>query len=134
MRRLLTLGLLLSAGCSSTLYTRFAGPVTTSPEETYACVQKQVKEMGYNRTQFNESTRWYVAQKTEQNQNSSGLYRKTLQILDTQVKSEAGGTQLEINAHTYNEYTNARGTEREEVKASGGVLTDAQTLGKACGK
>jgi hypothetical protein len=134
MRRLFLLGLLLSTGCAGTLYTRFAGPVTASPDETYSCVQKQLRDMGYSRSQYNDNTRWYLAQKTEQNQNSSGLYRKTLQVLDTQVKSEATGTQLEITAHTYNEYANAKGNDRDEEKASGQVLADAKTLGQACGK
>lgn len=134
MRRLFLLGLLLCPGCAGTLYSRFAGPVTTSPDETYACVQKQLKDMGYSRTQYNDNTRWYVAQKIEQNPNSSGLYRKTLQVLDTQVKTGAEGTQLQITAHTYNEYANAKGNDRDEQKASDRVLIDAKTLGQACGK
>lgn len=134
MRRLFLFGLLVSTGCAGTLYTRFAGPVTSPPDETYACVQKQLKEMGYARMQYNDNTRWYLAQKNEQNQNSSGLYRKTLQVLDTQVKTEASGTQLEITARTYNEYSSAKGVDKDEEKASNEVLTDARKLGQACGK
>lgn len=135
MRRPLILGLLLSLGCAGTMYSRFAGPVTSPPDEVYGCVQAQLKTMGYQRTQYNDGTRWYVAQKNEQVQSSSGLYRKTVHVLDTQVKSDgAGQSSLEIVAHTFDEYANAKGTDRDERKAADRVLVDAKTLGQACAK
>ncbi len=134
MRVYAPLALLLAAGCAGTLYSSFAGPATSPPDAVFACVQAQTKELGYARTQYNEKTRWYVAQRTEQNQVSSGLYRKTLHVLDTQVKEGASGTELLITAHTYDEYTNAKGTEREERKAAESTVRDARLLGQACVK
>lgn len=134
MRRPLILGLLLTSGCAGTLYSRFAGPVTNPPDEVYKCVQGELKTLGYSRTQYNDATHWYVAQRTEQNQVSSGLYRKTVHVLDTQVKAAESGSQLEITAHTYDEYANAKGTDRDERKAADQVLLDARALGQACSK
>lgn len=135
MRLPLLLGLTLTGACAGTLYSRFAGPVTAPADEAYGCVQEQLKTMGYQRTQFNAGTRWYVAQKSEQLQSSSGLYRKTVHVLDTQVKSDdAGHSTLEITAHTYDEYANAKGVDREERKAAERVMLDARALGQACAK
>lgn len=134
MHRSLLLGLLLTSGCAGTLYSRFAGPVTTPPDVVFNCVQTELKSLGYVRTQYNDATRWYVAQRTEQNQVSSGLYRRTVHVLDTQVKPEGTGSQLEITAHTYDEFANAKGNDRDERKAADRVLLDAKALGQACSK
>lgn len=133
MRSLAPLALLLAAGCASTLYGHFAGPAAGSADEAYACVQAQLKTLGYSRTQFKEETRWFVAQKVSNEQNSSGLYRNTHNVLDTQVKVDKDGRpSLDIKARTYEQYANAKGESQEEQKASERVLLDAQALGRAC--
>ena len=136
MPRVFACCLLLSTACANTvLYSRFAGPVTGSPEEVYACVVAQLKTMGYRRTQYDETARWYMAEKIVKNQVSSGLYRHTLEVLDSRVKSaESGGATLEITARTFDEFASARGEDRQERKASDRVQLDARTLGQACAK
>jgi hypothetical protein len=133
MRFPLLLGLTLTTACSSALYSRFAGPANSPADEVYACVQAQLKTLGYQRTQYDESARWYAAQKIVTNQDASGLYRHTIEVLDTKVKSDATGpATLEITARTYDEFANARGQDRQERKASDRVQLDARTLGQAC--
>jgi hypothetical protein len=135
MRSRFVLLLALSVGCSGTLYQSYAGPANGTPDEVYACVQEQLKTLGYGRTQFDSSERWYVAQKISRETNSSGLYRQTLDVLDTKVKSSAQSrVTLEIAAHTYDQYANARGDDRQERAASDRVQADARTLGAACTK
>jgi hypothetical protein len=133
MRLSILLGLTLTTACSGALYSRFAGPASRPADQVYACVQAQLKELGYSRTQYDDSARWYAAQKIVTNQNASGLYRHTIEVLDTKVKSEGSGpATLEITARTLDEFANARGQDRQERKASDRVQLDARTLGQAC--
>jgi hypothetical protein len=133
MRPLAPLALLLVAGCASTLYGHFAGPAAGSADEAYTCVKEQLQTLGYTRTQYKDETRWFVAQKVTSEQNASGLYRNTHNVLDTQVNvGKDGFPVLDIKARTYEQYANARGESQEEQKASQRVLLDAQALGRAC--
>jgi hypothetical protein len=133
MRLLLTVGLLLVAGCAGSLYTHFAGPTAKPPAEVYDCVKEQLKTLGYARKQFDEQQRWYLAEKATKEAVSSGLYEKTLHVLETRVKQSNGTTAtLDIIARTYDVFATARGEDRQERKASERVLLDARTLGQAC--
>ncbi|HXI20302.1 MAG TPA: hypothetical protein VNH46_04415, partial [Gemmatimonadales bacterium] len=111
MRPFTALGLLLATGCAGTFYSRTASPAPGGPDEVYACVQKELKDMGYQRTQYKEDTRWYVARRVDaETQVSSGLYRRTLNVLDTQVdRDDSGKAVLAITAHTYQEFATPRG-------------------------
>jgi len=133
MRPSLLPGLLLATACAGALYAKYAGPAASPPDQVYTCVRTQLKTMGYERTQYDEHTGWYVAEKAERNLVSSGLYRKTVHVLDVRVKP-AGENQatLEITAHTYDEFANVKGADRQERKAADRVTLDAQTLGQAC--
>lgn len=135
MRPLIVSALLLvsASACSGTLYQRYAGPVPGTPDETFACVQAQLTRLEYRRLQFDVTQRWFLAGKDRQDQNASGLYRKTVETLDTKVMpAAAGGSTLEITAHTYQEYANARGVDQQEQPASDAVKRDAQVLARAC--
>ncbi len=133
MRTLIVSTLLLATACSGTLYQQYAGTVPSAPDDTYACVQAQLTKLEYVRKQFNVVDRWYLAQKDRQDENASGLYRKTSDALDVKVKPAAtGGSTLEIAAHTYQEYANARGVDQQEQPASDIVKRDAQILARSC--
>lgn len=135
MRRLLPFALILASGCSGTLYTHYAGPVASQPNDVYACVQEQMKTLGYTRKQFNESERWFVGEKITKEGVSSGLYKQTIHTIDTRVKPSANGpATLDIIARTFDEFATARGDDRQERKASERVQIDARTLGQACAK
>lgn len=126
--------LLLAAGCTGgALYQSYAGPIPSAPTAAYSCVGEALTKQEYRRTQFNPTDGWYLAEKARQSQNASGLYRKTVDVLDVKVKPSAdGGSALTIDAHTYEEYANARGVDRQEQKASDVVKRDAQLLARAC--
>ena len=133
MRVSMPLALLFLAGCAGTLYSHFAGPSNNTADGTYACVQNQLKTMGYSRTQYNEGSRWYVAQKIVKESNPSGLYRQTLETIDTKVNTTSDGkATLDIKARTFDQYATARGDDQQERKASDRVQLDARALGQAC--
>jgi hypothetical protein len=126
---------LLLTGCASTLYSHYAGPVQGTADEAYACVQAQLKELGYARNQYNPGNHWFLAQKISQEQSSSGLYRHTLNVLDTKVTvSKSGVVSLDIKARTYDQYASVKSDDAQERKASDRVQLDAQTLGQVCAK
>jgi hypothetical protein len=126
---------LMLTGCAGTLYSHYAGPAQGTADEAYACVQAQLKELGYVRSQYNTSTRWILAQKSRQEPSSSGLYRQTLEVLDTKVDvSKDGVVSLEIKARTYDQYATVKSDDAQERKASDRVQIDARTLGQACTK
>lgn len=133
MRSLYVIVLVAATGCAGSLYQSYAGTVPLAPAEVYSCVADQLTKQEYRRTQFNPQEGWYLAEKQRQTQNASGLYRKTADVLDVKVKPAAsGGSDLTIAAHTYEEYANARGVDRQEQTASDIVKRDAQLLARAC--
>lgn len=133
MRAFAPLALAAAMGCASTLYGHFAGPAAGTADEAYACVQSQLKTLGYSRTQYKEETRWFVAQKNSVENNSSGLYRQTQNVLDTKVNIDKNGApSLDIKARTFDTYATAKGDDRQERKASDRVQLDAKALGQAC--
>ncbi|HWA15566.1 MAG TPA: hypothetical protein VG817_03980 [Gemmatimonadales bacterium] len=125
---------LLTAACGgATQYQRYAGPVPSSPDVTYQCVQEELTKMGYKRSQYDVNTHWYVGQKEERDQVASPLYRKTIEKLDVKVTAtSAGATSLTIDAHTLQEFTNQRGVDVQEQQATDRVKRDAQLLARAC--
>ncbi len=134
MRTSLAALALLTAACAGgALYQRYAGTIPSAPEVAYQCVQDELAKLGYRRAQFDVTTRWFVGQKEERDQVASPLYRKTIEKVDVKVNTnEAGTSNLAIEAHTLQEYTNQRGIDLQEQKASERVKRDAQALARAC--
>lgn len=126
----------LLAGCGGTLVSTTRTSSSAVPDDLFACVQNQLKTMGYNRLQYDALERWYVAQKPDPDTRvPSGLYRGTKNVLDTKVRPDASGsTVLEITAKSFDEYTNARGTDSQERQVTERAKLDAQILQQACAK
>ena len=132
--RVLLLSVSLLAACSSAMLLTLQGSSSAAPDDVYTCVQEQFKTLGYRRMQYDALERWFVGQKEETDGGvASGQYRKTLNILDTRVRPDAAGTTtLEITAKSLEEYSNARGIDRQERKPTNQVKLDARTLQQAC--
>lgn len=126
----------LLAGCGGTLVSTTRTSSSAAPDDLFDCVQNQLKTMGYNRMQYDALERWYVAQKPDPDTRvPSGLYRGTKNVLDTKVRPDASGaTVLEITAKSFDEYTNARGTDSQERPVTERAKLDAQALQQACAK
>lgn len=134
MRHLVLSSMLLLVGCApATLYVRYAGPAQGSADEAFACVQGQMKELGYHRAQFNSSTRWVVGEKIMRYQNASGLYIHTVETLDTKVDvSPQGVVNLDVKARTLDKFATVKSDDLQERKADDRVQLDARALGRAC--
>ncbi len=124
----------LLASCGGTLVSTTRGSSSAAPDDVYACVQNQFKTLGYTRIQYDALERWYVAHKPDSDARvPSGLYRKTMNVIDTRVRPDASGaTVLEITAKSYEEYANARGVDRQERQVTERAKMDAQELQRAC--
>jgi hypothetical protein len=133
MRLPASFAFLLLTGCAGTLYSHYAGPVHTTADEAYECVQAQLKELGYKRQQYKAEDRWILGQKVSKQAAASGLYLNTLDVLDTRVNlSKDGVASLEIKARTYDQYASVKSDDAQERKASERVQNDARTMGQAC--
>lgn len=124
----------LLAGCAGSLVSTTRGSSSAAPDDVYACVQNQFKTLGYTRIQYDALERWYVAHKPDEDARvPSGLYRKTMNVIDTRVRPDASGaTVLEITAKSYEEYVNARGVDQQERQVTQRARLDAQALQRAC--
>lgn len=132
MRMLVTVGLLLTSACASSLYNHYAGPAAKAPADVYECVKEQMKSLGYARKQYDDTARLYIGEKVTRESVSSGLYKETIHQLETRVKESGGAAELDIIARTYDIFATARGDDRQERKASERVQLDARNLGQAC--
>jgi hypothetical protein len=130
-------GILLLLGvpaCGGTLYTLSRAQSTATPDVAFECVQAKVKDLGYERTRYDATERWYVARRIDPSVHiSSGTFRRAFDVLDIRVHPDASGaTALEIQAHTFHEYELQRGPTDEEQSASTQVRADAKTLARDC--
>lgn len=136
MRRAPQLLLLLTmSGCAGRLYSRSTGSSTATPDATYACVETKLKELGYQRKQYDASARWYVGQRDDPKARVADIrFRSRVDRLDVKVRPDASGNAaLEIKAQTFDRYDNQRGLDEIEQSASNQVKLDARSLIEACG-
>lgn len=137
MRRpALLLSLLTLAGCAGTLYSSSKATVTGTPDDTFTCVQEQLKQLGYQRRNYDTQERWYVGQKVDPAARVADVrFRQRFERLDTRVRPDAsGGTSIEIKAQTIDQYGDQQGLTETERTASTQVKLDARTVVEACGK
>ena len=131
----LLVGALVLAGCGQKA---FSAPVTgrtsAGPEETYACVKKELGELGYKQTSNDASEFRVTANKFDYTTRRPDVqFRRMVNKLDVGVAAEADGqTSIQVEGSTFAEYTTHRGPTEEEDKASAEVNADAAKLIERC--
>jgi hypothetical protein len=133
LRALLAAGIVLSA-CGRALSTPVSTQSPAGPEETFACVRKQLGELGYRQTSLDVADRRITATKIDHKSRRADIqFRRMLNKLDVDVAAEAGGgTDIRILPRTFAEYSTHRGPTEEQEKASAEVEADAQRLLERC--
>lgn len=133
-RRLAVLAAVALAACSGTFYSVSTGRTDTAPDDVYGCVETQLKQLGYQRTQYDVTERWYVGKRIDPSARvSSGTFRKRYDLLDTKVVPGADGkSALTVKASTFDEYATTQGITTDERSASSKAREDAGTLVRAC--
>ncbi len=127
--------LLLSVGCTSSLYLAINGTSPRPPGEVFDCVRSQILVLGYTPTSFDVQDHRITAQKYdwETRLADTQFRRMTERLLIEVGNSTQGSTQLRIGAHTFAELATQRGPTEIEQNASPGVKAAAHALLEACG-
>ena len=118
--------------------TSFSTPVTArtsaGPEETFACVKKQLGELGYKQTSLDVPEYRVTASKIDyETRRPDVQFRRMVEKLDVDVAAEAdGNTGIQVLGRTFAELTTQRGPTEVQEKASDRVKADTQTLLDRC--
>jgi hypothetical protein len=132
-RVFLAAGVLL-AGCGRALSTPTNARTSASPEDAFACVRKQLGELGYKTTSFDVSEQRVNGTKVDsKSRRSDTQFRRMLEKLDVDVSAEADGqTSIVVLPRTFAEYTTQRGPTEEQESPSKAVQADAEQLLERC--
>jgi len=126
--------MVLSACGQSTYSTPASTTTTAGPDETYACVKKQLGELGYKQTSNDAAEFRVTATKFDyESRRPDVQFRRMVNKLDVDMAPEANGTtSIKALGRTFAEYTTQRGPTEQEEKASEQVKTDTQALLERC--
>ena len=133
--RLLFAGTIALVGCGQK---SFSTPVSirtaASPDETFACVRKQLGELGYKQTSLDTPELRITASKVDyETRRPDVQFRRMVEKLEVDVAAEASGqTSIQAVGRTFGDYSTHRGPTEVEENASKRVKTDAQTLLDRC--
>lgn len=133
--RVLLASSLALVGCGGK---NFSAPVTArtaaGPEEAFACVKKQLAELGYKQTSLDTPEYRVTASKTDYTTRRPDVqFRRMVEKLDVDVAAEAdGNTGIQVLGRTFAELTTQRGPTEVQEKASERVKADTQALLERC--
>ena len=133
--RVLLAGTMALFGCGQKAFsTPTTARTSAAPEETLACVRKQLGELGYKQTSLDAAEYRVTATKTDyESRRPDVQFRRMLDKLDVDVAAEADGqTSITALGRTFAEYTTHRGPTEEQEKPSEQVQTDARLLLERC--
>ena len=124
----------LLAGCGKALSTPASTRTSAGPDDTFACVKKQLGELGYRQTSSDASEHRITATRIDPKaRRPDTQFRRILDKLDVEVSAGADGqTSIEALPRTFAEYTTQRGPTEVQEKASEQVKADAQQLLERC--
>jgi hypothetical protein len=110
------------------------GRTAAAPEEAFACVRKQLGELGYRQTSNDAAERRLTGSKFDyETRRADVQFRRMVNKLDVEVAAEADGqTGINVEGRTFAEYTTQRGPTEEQEKASSQVNADAAKLIERC--
>jgi hypothetical protein len=133
--RLLFAGTIALVGCGQKSYsTPVSMHTSASPDQTYACVRKQLGELGYKQSSLDTPELRVTASKIDNESRRPDVqFRRMVEKLEVDVAAEANGqTSIQVLGRTFGEYATHRGPTEVEENASKQVKADAQTLLERC--
>jgi hypothetical protein len=124
----------LLAGCGKALSTPVSTATSAGPDDTFACVKKQLGELGYRQSSSDVAEHRITATKVDsKSRRPDTQFRRILNKLDVDVSAAATGqTSIETLPRTFAEYTTQRGPTEVQENASEQVKADAQLLLERC--
>jgi hypothetical protein len=127
-------GILLLAACAQ----RYAAPASmrtsASPEETFACVRREMADLGYKQSSVDVDERRVTGTKIDlKSRRPDTQFRRILNRLEAEVAPQADGqTGIDVQGRTFAEYTTQRGPTEVEERASSEVQSATQQLLQRC--
>ncbi len=133
-RALLASAFVLTGCGQKTFSTPVTGRTSAGPEETYACVKKQLGELGYKQTSNDVSEFRVTGNKFDYKTRKADVqFRRMVNKLGVSVAAGSDGqTSIDVEPRTFAEYSTHRGPTEEEEKASSQVNADAAQLIERC--
>ncbi|MEP7225855.1 MAG: hypothetical protein ABI785_00710 [Gemmatimonadales bacterium] len=127
-------GAILLSGCAKTISAPASARTSAGPDETFACVKKQIGALGYKQTSIEVDRHRINASKIDlKTRRADTQFRRILDKLEVEVAAEADGqTSIKVTGHTFAEYTTQRGPTEVEEKASDEVRSATQQLLERC--
>ena len=124
----------LLAGCGKALSAPVSTRTSAAPDDTFACVRKQLGELGYRPTSNDVAEHRIAGTKIDSKSRRPDVqFRRILNKLDVDVSATAEGqTSIDVLPRTFAEYTTQRGPTEVQEKASALVTADAQLLLERC--
>ncbi|MBA3444647.1 MAG: hypothetical protein H0T58_07345 [Gemmatimonadales bacterium] len=135
LHRALFAGVVALSACGQKSFSTPASTRTSAgPDETFACVKKQLGELGYRQTSLDAAELRVTSTKIDlKSRRADTQFRRMLNKLDVDVAAEADGqTSIEALGRTFAEYATHRGPTEQQEKASEQVKTDTQALLERC--
>jgi hypothetical protein len=117
---------------------RYAAPAqietASSPNAAYDCVKRQLSALGYKQTSNDVDEHRVTGTKYDTEARRADVqFRRLVNRLEVQVGPGASGqTSIDVQSHTYGEYTTQRGPTEVEEPASDQLKQDAQKLLESC--
>jgi hypothetical protein len=132
--RVLWASALLLAGCAQRLATPVSARTSAGPDETFDCVKRQLKELGYKQTSIDVNDHRISGTRIDDKTRLADTqFRRMLNKIDVEVAPQADGqTGIEVRGRTFAEYTTQRGPTEVEEKASDDVRAGQQQLLEKC--
>jgi hypothetical protein len=133
-RRVFLIGSVFLFACGHRLAAPARGSTSASPEETFECVKNQMTALGFKQTSVDADEHRVSGTKVDmKTRRSDTQFRRLLNKLDVEVAPAADGqTSIDVQAHTFAEYTTQRGPTEVEEKSSADVNSASQELLTRC--
>ena len=117
---------------------RYAAPAkiqtSSAPDQVFECVRRQLPTLGYKQSSIDVDERRITGSKYDTEARRADVqFRRLVHRLAVEVGPDASGqTSIDVQSHTFAEYTTQRGPTEVEEQASGEVKEDAQKLLDSC--
>jgi hypothetical protein len=124
---------LLIAACGRPTATSAIAPSQLPPAEAFQCAMKAFRDLGFQRTMYDEDEFRTSARKENPKITFSNTqFRKTWDRLDVKIQPGAAGTELEILKVTEAEYFTQTGKSLNQLPPSAEVEQAARDLQARC--
>ena len=132
--RLMVGAMLVLAACSQPYAAPASVRTAAGPDDTFACVRKQIAALGYKQSSIDVDEHRITANKIDlTSRRPDTQFRRIIDKIEVDVSPQSDGqTSLDVKARTFAEYTTHRGPTEVEEKPSAAVQESTKQLLDRC--